>query len=170
MREIDVAHQSEDQRESAGDEKIQPAQGNAVEQRVEKDPLPADEVLQLLRPGRKDQPERQHRDDQDQQRPDGMAFDKTAHRSSPATLARAKRARAISPRAGRGKKDAATAPFICNCSTMTAPVLPKPSRLAGAIAAASSSTAHSSVPRLGCGRANRRCSEAASCARSPHGT
>ena len=31
MREIDVAHQAEDQREAAGDEEIQPAQRDPVE-------------------------------------------------------------------------------------------------------------------------------------------
>src|SRR3982074_1451724 len=95
MGEIDIAHQSEDQRESAGDQKIQPAQRDPVEQRVEKDSLLADDILQLLRPGREDQPERQHGDDQDQQRPEWMAFDKAVHLTTLATPAGAKQLRRI---------------------------------------------------------------------------
>jgi hypothetical protein len=95
MREIDVSHQSEDQREAARDQKIQPAQRDPVEQRVEENLLLADRVLEALRPGPEDQPDRQHDDDHDHDRPKWMAFDKAVHPNTLANPAGAKRMRRV---------------------------------------------------------------------------
>ena len=79
MRQIDVAHQAEDQREAARHQEIKAAERDAVEDGVEENPLPADRLLEARRPDRKDQPQ-QHRDRDDQdQRPCRMAFDELAH-------------------------------------------------------------------------------------------
>ena len=48
VREIDVAHQPEDQGEAARHQKIQPAERDAVEHRAEEHLLPAEGVLQAL--------------------------------------------------------------------------------------------------------------------------
>src|SRR5215470_8157961 len=79
MRQVDIAHQPEDQREAARDQEIESAERDAVEDGVEEDFLAADRLFKPRRPDREDQPE-QHRDrDQDDQRPGGMAFDEPAH-------------------------------------------------------------------------------------------
>ena len=61
VREVDVAHQAEDQREPAGHEEVEAAEGDAVEQGVQED---------LLAPERRDEPRRPRREDQPQQHRD----------------------------------------------------------------------------------------------------
>ena len=82
MREIDVAHQPENQGEAGGDQKIQSAERDAVEHRVEEQPLLAEDVLKARRPGREDQPQRHSDREQDDQRPERMAFDKCLMRAA----------------------------------------------------------------------------------------
>jgi hypothetical protein len=84
MRQIDVAHQAEDQGEAACHQEVEAAERDAVEDGVEKDPLSADRLFEAGRPHGKDQPQH-HRDrDQDDQRPCRMAFDESCHGKSPA--------------------------------------------------------------------------------------
>ena len=61
VRQIDVAHQPEDQREAARHQEIEPAERDAVEQRAQEDALAAEHLLKLRRPDREDQ-EQQDRD------------------------------------------------------------------------------------------------------------
>src|ERR1700730_12956605 len=85
MRQIDVAHQAEDQGKAARHQEINPAERNAVEDRVEKDPLAADGSLEPGRRDRKDQPQQDRDRNEDDQRPCRMTFDELAHDSRPAT-------------------------------------------------------------------------------------
>src|SRR4029453_2736306 len=79
VRQVDVAHQAEDQGEAAGDQEVEAAERDAVEDGVEKNPLPADRLFEAGRPNGKDQPQH-HRDrDQEDQRPCRMAFDESCH-------------------------------------------------------------------------------------------
>ena len=50
VREIDVAHQAEDEREPAGDHEIEAAERDPVQQRVEEHALAAEQLLELGRP------------------------------------------------------------------------------------------------------------------------
>ena len=68
MREIDVAHQAEDQREAARDQKIEPAERDPVERGIEKQFFPAEHGFEARRPGREHQPQRRDDDDEDEQR------------------------------------------------------------------------------------------------------
>ena len=81
MREIDVAHQAEDQGEAARNQEVEAAKRDAVEDRVEEDLLAADRVFQSRRPDREDQPKQHRNRDDDDQRPGRMAFDKAGHGS-----------------------------------------------------------------------------------------
>ena len=65
VREIDVAHQAEDQREPARHQEIEAAERDAVEQRVEEHALAPEHLLEVRRPDREDQVE-QERDREDQ--------------------------------------------------------------------------------------------------------
>ena len=79
MREVDVAHQAEDEREAARDEEVEAAEGDAVEERVKEDFLAPDRLHQPRRPGREYEPQ-QHRDRyQDRERPEGMALEESPH-------------------------------------------------------------------------------------------
>ena len=69
MREIDVAHKTEDQRESACHEKIESAQRDPVEQRVEENFLFADQVDEPWRPDQKGKQQQHCGRDRDHRRP-----------------------------------------------------------------------------------------------------
>ena len=84
VREIDVAHQPEDQGEAARHQEIQAAERDAVENGAEEHLLPAEGVLQTRRPGRKDQPQHCRDRDQDDKCPQRMAFDEFCHATPPA--------------------------------------------------------------------------------------
>ena len=53
MRQVDVAHQPEDQREARRDEEIERAERDAAEQRVEEDLLAAQHILEAVGHGAK---------------------------------------------------------------------------------------------------------------------
>ena len=74
VRQVDVAHQPEDQREAARHQEIEAAERDAVEQRVEEDALAAEHLLELGRPQREDQKQQDASRDQDDERtrPDGV--------------------------------------------------------------------------------------------------
>jgi hypothetical protein len=93
VREIDVAHQAEDEREAARHQKIEAAERDTIEDRVEEDLLPADRLFQPRRPDRKDQPKQQRDGDQHDQRPGRMAFDEARHAARPAAKATLSRSR-----------------------------------------------------------------------------
>ena len=56
VREIDVAHQAEDQREAAGDQEVEAGQRDAVEDRADEGLLRDQDAVQPVRPDGKDQP------------------------------------------------------------------------------------------------------------------
>ena len=79
MGQIDVAHQPKDQRESAGDQEIEAAERDAVEDGVEEDLLPAEGLFKAGRPDRENEPE-QRCDREDRQKcPCRMALDESGH-------------------------------------------------------------------------------------------
>ena len=82
MREIDVAHQAEDQREAARDQEIKAAEGDPVEAGVEKKLLPPKHRLEARRPWSEDEPDQGDDDDHDDQRPDRTARDEAVHTPS----------------------------------------------------------------------------------------
>ena len=110
MREIDVAHQAEDQREPAGDEEIEPAERDPVEDRVEKKLLLAEDRLEARRPWCEDEP--------DQARPQrsAMMSDQTgcARRSgsSAVALVAPERLNRVRWRRVSREDDTAFAPFV----------------------------------------------------------
>ena len=97
--EVDVAHQPEDQGEAGGDQKVQSAERDSVEQRVDEQPLFAEHVLKARRPGREHEPQKENHGNGDDQRPDGVTPDpaRQARRHAPQTVA-APRRRSWSPR------------------------------------------------------------------------
>src|SRR5205085_10052618 len=77
--QIDVAHQPKDQRESAGDQEIEAAERDAVEDGVEEDLLPAEGLFKAGRPDRENEPE-QRCDREDRQKcPCRVALDESGH-------------------------------------------------------------------------------------------
>ena len=80
VRQVDVAHQAEDQRESGGDEKVQPAERDAVEQRIDEEPFLAEYVLETRRPRRQHEPKCKYDDDGNDKRRNRMAPDPAAQR------------------------------------------------------------------------------------------
>ena len=105
VREVDVAHQAEDQREPARDHEIEAAERDPVEQRVEEDALAADQLLELGRPDRENQIDQHADQDQDDERPGRVACDEVVHAAPrqawPAAL-------------GRPTRDAARMNFLPN--------------------------------------------------------
>ena len=79
MREIDIPHQAEDQREAAGDEEIEAAERDPVERRVEKKLLLAENRLEAWRPRGEHKPDHGDDDKGDDERPDGMTRDEEVH-------------------------------------------------------------------------------------------
>ena len=79
VREVDVAHQAEDQREAGGDEKIEAPESDAVEERVDEKTLLAEHVLEARRPGRQDEPERKDDGNGNDQRRQRVAADPAGH-------------------------------------------------------------------------------------------
>jgi len=79
MRQVDVAHQTEDQREPAGDEEIEPAEGDPVEEGVEKDLFLADQIDQPGRPEGEYHPQQHRNDDQDDRAPIGVPLCERPH-------------------------------------------------------------------------------------------
>ena len=67
VRQIDVAHQPEDQREAARDEEIEAAERDAVEQCAEENALAAEHLLELGRPDRENQKQQDRDPDHDDQ-------------------------------------------------------------------------------------------------------
>ena len=80
VREVDVAHQTEDQREAGGDQKIKSAERDAVEQGVDEQPLLAEYVLETRRPRRQHEPQRENHGDRDDERGDRMMSDPATKR------------------------------------------------------------------------------------------
>ena len=79
VRKIDIAHQAENEREPARDHEIEAAERDPVEQGVEEHALAAEQFFELGRPDRENQ-EQQHADqDEEGERPGGMACDEVAH-------------------------------------------------------------------------------------------
>ena len=79
VREVDVAHQAEDQREAARHQEIEAAERDAVEQRAEEDALAAEHLLELRRPDREDQEQQDRDHDHDDERPDRVTADEAVH-------------------------------------------------------------------------------------------
>ena len=65
VRQIDVAHQPEDQGEAAGDEEIESAERDAVQQCAEENALAAEHLLELGRPDRENQKQQDRDPDHD---------------------------------------------------------------------------------------------------------
>ena len=86
VREIDVAHQPEDQGEAAGHQEIQAAERDAVKNGVEEHALLAEGVLQPRRPVGENQPHQADHHRGDRQRPGRMALQEPVHRADSARL------------------------------------------------------------------------------------
>ena len=84
VRQIDVAHEAEDQGEAARDQEVEAAERDPVEHGVEEELLPAERLLEAGRPGREDKPDEEHRHDDDSERPQGTPLDEPVHRRRPA--------------------------------------------------------------------------------------
>ena len=68
-----------------GDEKIKPAEGDAVEKRVDEEPLLPEHFLEARGPRRQDQPKREDHDNGDNQRGNGMMSDPAGKRVAAAS-------------------------------------------------------------------------------------
>ena len=73
MRHIDVAHQAEYQGKATGDQKVQTAQCDAIEQRVQEYFLATNQIDQPLRPDRKNHPDKDRNDECDDAGPHGVS-------------------------------------------------------------------------------------------------
>src|SRR5262249_14133791 len=82
VRQVDVAHQPENQGEAGGHQEIEPAEGDAVEQGVDENALLAEYVLEACRPGGEDKPEQKSDSDENDERGDGMAPDPAGGRTA----------------------------------------------------------------------------------------
>ena len=80
MREVDVAHQTENQRESGGDEEIKSAKRYAVEKRVDEQQLLSEYPLESCRPWRQHEPQRENHRDRNDERGDRVISDPAAKR------------------------------------------------------------------------------------------
>src|ERR1700749_813608 len=79
MRQIDVAHEAEDQREAARDEEIEAAQGDPVEHSVEEELLSAEDRLEAGGPRGKHEPNQRDHQNCDDQGPDRTARNEAVH-------------------------------------------------------------------------------------------
>ena len=94
VREIDVAHQAEDQREAARHQEIQAAEGNAVKQGVDECLLAADGADQPVRPDREDHPQQRSSQQNDSENQYSAALHRFPHgRSGPDAVIERKRRR-----------------------------------------------------------------------------
>src|SRR5262245_61442737 len=69
MCKVDVAHQAEDERETAGDEEIEPRQRDAVQKRADERLFRDENCVQPDRPDREDQPGEQRCEEEPKQAP-----------------------------------------------------------------------------------------------------